>query len=121
LEAVIDWGKLLIATGGTLKPEKCLYYLISFKWKADGTWLYDQNELNPHCTLGVPMADGSLEEIEHLPISKAIKTLGSMTCPLGSSMSAIKRMKTLGQEWVDRVLASSLTAYQLWALMSAHF
>jgi hypothetical protein len=35
-ESVINWGKLLIATGGTLKPTKCLYYLISFKWKSDG-------------------------------------------------------------------------------------
>jgi hypothetical protein len=89
-ESVINWGKLLIAMGGALKPEKCSYYLISFKWNANGTWLYDQNELNPHFTLGVPMADGSLEEIQHLPISKAIKTLGSMMCPLGSSVSAIK-------------------------------
>jgi hypothetical protein len=108
-EAVINWGKLLIATGGALKPEKCSYYLISFKWKANETWLYDQNELNPHFTLGMPMADASLEEIEHLPISKAIKTLGSMTCPLGNSVLAIEQMKTLGQEWVDRVLASSLS------------
>ena len=65
-EVVINWGKLLIATGGALKPEKCSYYLISFKWKANRTWLYDQNELNPHFTLGMPMVDGSLEEIEHL-------------------------------------------------------
>ncbi len=37
-ELVINWGKLLIATiGGALKPAKCLYYLISFKWKSDGT------------------------------------------------------------------------------------
>jgi hypothetical protein len=80
-EAVINWGKLLIATGGALKPEKCSYYLISFKWKADGTWLYDQNELHPHFTLSVPMVGGFQEEIEHLPISKAIKTLGSMNAP----------------------------------------
>ena len=31
-ESVINWGKLLIATGGALKPAKCSYYLISFKW-----------------------------------------------------------------------------------------
>jgi hypothetical protein len=34
---VINWGRLLIATDGALKPGKCSYYLISFKWKADGT------------------------------------------------------------------------------------
>ena len=80
-EAVISWGNLLNATGGALKPAKCSFYLISFRWKADGTWLYEQNELKPEFALAVPMADGSLEEIEHLPVSKAIETLGLMTCP----------------------------------------
>ncbi len=120
-EAVIIWGKLLIATGGALKPEKCSCYLISFKWKADGTWLYDQNELNLDFTLGVPMADGSLEEAEHLTISKRIKTLGSMTFPPGSSTAAIERMKTQGQEWVDRVLASSLSCRNVWFMVDCQF
>ncbi len=35
-EGVINWGKLLIVTGGALKPTKCSYYSISFQWKADG-------------------------------------------------------------------------------------
>jgi hypothetical protein len=39
-ESVINWGCLLIATGGASKPGKCSYYLISFKWKVDGTWIY---------------------------------------------------------------------------------
>jgi hypothetical protein len=39
-ESVINWGKLLIATGGALKPAKCSYYLISFKLKFNGTWSY---------------------------------------------------------------------------------
>ena len=112
-EAVINWGKLLLATGGALKPEKCSFYLLSFKWKADGTWLYEHNESNPTLLLGVPMLDGSLEEIEHLSINSAIKTLGSMTCPSGSNTAAIKRMWTQGQEWLDRVLASTLSHWNV--------
>jgi hypothetical protein len=42
-ESVINWGCLLIATGKALKPSKCSFYLISFKWKADGMWLYKDN------------------------------------------------------------------------------
>ena len=30
-EAVLNWGKLLAATGGALKPEKCSFYLLSFR------------------------------------------------------------------------------------------
>jgi hypothetical protein len=36
-DAIINWSKLLIATGGALKPIKCSYYLILFRWKPDGT------------------------------------------------------------------------------------
>ncbi len=42
-ESVINWGRLLIATSGALKPSKCSFYQISFKSKADGTWVYKDN------------------------------------------------------------------------------
>ena len=50
----------------------------------------------------VPMVDGRFEAMEQLPLSSAIKTLGSMTCPSGSSASALSRMQQQGQEWIDR-------------------
>ena len=67
------------------------------------------------------MADGSLVEIEHLPVGKAIKTLGSMTCPSGSSAGAINRMRTLGQEWVDKVLSSLLSCRNVWFMVDCQF
>ncbi len=88
-ESVINWGRLLIATGGALKPGKCSYYLISFKWKVDGTWIYKNNVIRPDLAIGIPLADGSLAEIEHLPVSSAVKTLGLMTCPTGSSAATL--------------------------------
>ena len=30
--SLMNWGKLLLATGGALKPAKCFYHLISFAW-----------------------------------------------------------------------------------------
>jgi hypothetical protein len=71
--------------------------------------VYELNKSNPDVALGIPMADGSLEEIEHLPCSLALKTLGSMMCPPGSNTAALDRMWSHGQEWVDRVLASTLS------------
>jgi hypothetical protein len=32
-EAIVSWGKLLLALGGALKPAKCFYHLISFRFK----------------------------------------------------------------------------------------
>ncbi len=38
-DSVLSWGNLLIATGGSLKPSKCFYHLISFQWKRNGQWM----------------------------------------------------------------------------------
>jgi hypothetical protein len=120
-ESVINWGRLLLATGGALKLEKCSFFLLSFRWKADGSWVYELNESNPNFAIGIPMADGSLEEIEHLPCSSALKTLGSMTCPTGSNTAALDRMRSQGQEWVDRVLASTLSRRNIWFMADCQF
>ena len=37
-QSVASWGTKLIATGGSLKPSKCFYYLVDYDWHADGTW-----------------------------------------------------------------------------------
>ena len=120
-ESVMNWGSLLIATGGALKPGKCSYYLISFRWKADGTWVYENNAIRPDLAIGVPLADGSLAEIEHLPVESAIKTLGLMTCPTGSSASALGRMQQQGQEWADRVKSGKLSRRNMWFMMDRQF
>jgi hypothetical protein len=101
-EAINNWGQLLIATGGALKPTKCSYYLISFRWKKDGTWVYQDNTEDDDLRLEVPMADRIKAEIEQLPVTKAIKTLGSMTCPSRCNKAAFEWMQQQGQEWVEQ-------------------
>jgi hypothetical protein len=120
-ESGINWGKLLIATGGALKPAKCSYYLISFNWKADGTWIYSTNKIRPKLQINIPLADGSLAEIEPLQVNVAVKTLGSMTCPSGSNMAALQRMQTQGQEWVDRVKSGKLSQCNVWFMLDHQF
>ena len=39
-ESIVNWGRLLIATGGSLKPIKCFYHMISFVWIPDSRWRY---------------------------------------------------------------------------------
>jgi len=36
--AITSWGKLLLAMDGTLKPKKCFYYMVDYKWQDDGSW-----------------------------------------------------------------------------------
>jgi hypothetical protein len=120
-ELVINWGKLLLAMGGALKLAKCSFFLLSFPWKEDGTWAYEINEANPDLAIGIPMGDGSLEKIEHLPCSSALKTLNLMTCPTDSNTAALDRMRQHGQEWVDKVLASTLSHRNVWFMVDCQF
>ncbi len=73
--SVNSWGKLLIATGGARKPEKCFYLIISFEWVC-GLWKYKDNSINGRFGVTVPLpAGGSSAAIVHCPISHAKKNL----------------------------------------------
>jgi hypothetical protein len=84
-ESITNWGRLLIATGGALKPAKCFYHIISFGWKQDRSWRYEANEARAELGIVVPLADGTFSPIKHLPVTTPTKTLGQMTCPMGCS------------------------------------
>ncbi len=77
-ESIINWGPLLLATGGALKPAKCFYHMISFSWKPDGDWKYDSNESLTDLSIVVPLADGTLALIDYLPVSTPTKKLGQI-------------------------------------------
>ena len=46
-ESVMNWGRLLIASGGSYKPPKCFYHLIAFQWSREGEWSYAENHDKP--------------------------------------------------------------------------
>ena len=58
-ESIVDWGRLLIATGESLKPIKLFYHMILFVWISDGRWKYEPNEEDEELDIVVPMPDGS--------------------------------------------------------------
>ena len=97
-DGIINWGNLLITTGGALKPSKCSYYLILFWWKPNGAWIYADNVGNDDFSISVPLADRSLAEIEQLPVTTAVKMLESMTCLAGLTKTSLEQMQSQGQE-----------------------
>ncbi len=94
--------------GGGLKHAKCSYHLISFSWKPDGTWHYDDNHENPAFQLHVPLANGDMAPIKHLSVDSPSKTLGLMTCPSSSSKGAFTQMREKAQRWIDRAIGEKL-------------
>jgi hypothetical protein len=64
-----NWGKLLLASGGALKPIKCFFHLISFQWDKNGNWTYENNKEDEDYQAVIPLADTLVGEIQHLGIN----------------------------------------------------
>eukprot|EP00956_Cyclotella_meneghiniana_P000972 scaffold1144_cov22-Cyclotella_meneghiniana.AAC.6 len=106
--AVISWSDLLIASGGSLKPEKCFFYLISFQWDNKGKFTYESNHDKPEFDLKVKLPSGQLEKITHLPASKELVTLGIPSCPTGDADSSLSLMKEKALDWANVSRRSNL-------------
>ena len=112
--SIENWGHLLIATGGTLKPEKCFYYLIDFTWTKKGGWQYTAHHEEEEAALFVPLPDGKTASISHLAVDNAQKTLGVITCPSGNSTGSLIQMKDKAKKWFDLLTAGRLHRRMMW-------
>jgi hypothetical protein len=83
--------------------------------------MYKNNVIQPDLAISVPLAYSNLAEIEHLPVSSAVKTLGSITSPTGSSATALGQMQQQGQECVDRVKSCKLSRRNEWFMVDQQF
>jgi hypothetical protein len=115
-----SWGNLLIATGGTLKPEKCFYSILSLEW-VQGEWKYKDNSIIGDYGVTVPLPGGGSAEILHCPVTHAEKTLGALTSPDSSSSGAILQMQEKVQQWVDAVRNGHLHRRNVWFLLGVQF
>jgi hypothetical protein len=112
--AIENWGRLLIATGGTLKPEKCFYHLIDFAWTQKGGWQYVAHHEDVGAAVYVPLPDGRRAPISHLAVDVAQKTLGVTTCPSGNSTGSLHQMKGKAKKWFDSLTAGRLHRRMMW-------
>ena len=109
LQASVEcWSQLLVATGGSLKPEKCFYHLISYCWDRYGQWTYEANEGRQEFGVSVLLPDGESVPIKHLAIDTPRVTLGVSSCPSGSVMGALSRMSARALEWAGDARNSGL-------------
>ncbi len=105
--AIENWGCLLIAIGRTLKPKKCFDHLIDFAWTQKGGWQYIAHHKDNCAVLIVPLPDGTMAPITHLPVdnTNTQKTLGVTTCPSGNSTGSLHQMKDKAKKWFDSLTA----------------
>jgi hypothetical protein len=69
--SIENWGKLLIATEGSLKPDKCFFHLMNFAWTKKGGWQYVAHHEDITATITVPMPDGTMSPITHQAVDDA--------------------------------------------------
>ena len=112
--AIANWGKLLIATGVSLKPEKCFYHLIDFVWTRKGGWQYIAHHKDEGAAVFVSLPDGTMAPISHLAIDDAQKTLGVVTCPSGNSSGGLHQMTEKAMKWFNSLKADRLHCRMMW-------
>ena len=117
----MNWGRLLIAIGGSLKLIKCFYHMIPFVWSSDGRRKYEPNEEDEELDIAVPMQDGSLFTIEHVAVRKSKETLRVHTCPSEENRGALKAMQDKAQDWVDKAKNGKLNRISFWFLLEKQF
>src|SRR6056300_1814443 len=89
LAASVDsWNNLLIATGGALHPDKCFFYLMSYRFsRIKGEWVYENHVEDEELSISITMPDGTSQFIEQYPVAHAETMLGVKTCPLGNCVN----------------------------------
>ena len=105
------WARLLMGMGGSLKPPKCYWYLISYSNK-NGAWDYDDRA---QYDLTIPLPDGSRHSIEQLPTGESRKMLGVWSNPRGTDDRHIQEV-VLGKtkSFVIRIKNSHLPTHLVW-------
>jgi hypothetical protein len=97
--SIENWGKLLVATGGSLKPDKCFFHLLDFAWTKKGGWQYLAHHKD-ETAVRVPMPDSTVAPITHRAVDDAQKTLGVVMCPSGNSKGSLQQKRRHRNGWI---------------------
>ena len=112
-QATFDWGFIVQATGGYLKPAKCFWYMLSWHWVRGEPRLKKLRSL-PWQPLMVPQKDGNPAPIPLKDVHHAEKTLGIWTCPAGDFGVHLNEIRKAGKQWTTRLRGRPLPARDAW-------
>jgi hypothetical protein len=116
--ATDDWAGLVHATGGSLKPQKCFWYMLGWLWKKGRARLKTLAEL-PQTPLQIPQPDGTRVPIVLKKVDCPKKKLGIYTCPTGDFSYHVSQLVETGSEYAARLSARHLPARDAW--MGTHY
>ena len=100
------WNDLLHISGGKLALHKCLYYVLTWRWKQKGATTIPANEIKPQIVL----KDGQQSTpIQHHNSTTPHRTLGQFKSPAGNTSSQLAFMEKKSSTWLTAIKAAQLT------------
>jgi hypothetical protein len=116
--ATNDWAGLAHATGGSLKPQKCFWYMFIWVWKKGKVHLKTLYEV-PQDPLYIPQQDDTRVQIILKAISDLEKKLGMYTCLTGNFFYHVAHILTMGSVYAERLATQRLPTRDAW--MGTHY
>ena len=107
---VTKWCDTLWLTGGCLRPDKCTWFLITFKWDKDGNWSYG-SVLDRPFDLLIPNDQKLPHIIERKNCDDGVKGLGIFIQPTGTGKAQIIKMTEYSKKWSDAMKSSMISCF----------
>ncbi len=102
--ATVDWVGLVHSSRGSLKPKKCFWYMLGWKWVKGEVHLKPLTEIPQGCLL-IPQPDSTDAPISLNLVDKPEKKLGVYMCPTGGFTHHVGQIKQMGLEYASRLQA----------------
>jgi len=125
--ATNEWGLLVQATGGALKPIKCSIYLITYRFvhgrarmnqnthlPLPGSYIPQDEGPSAPSHITIPQPNGTQVPIPTRDVTVASEMLGIFFAPLGKGTEHIKAMCKKGFQWADRLSSRPLRVSDAW-------
>ena len=96
------WCDMLWISGGCLRPNKCWWYAIDFKWKNDGTWRYSKIA-DVDGTLKIPDHERIDQEVVQKEPHEGLKGLGVLLYPDGDDSDQFEELMGKVRTWSSHI------------------
>jgi Reverse transcriptase (RNA-dependent DNA polymerase) len=113
------WNNLLFSSGGKLELNKCLYYIISFKFDATGNpTMYTPEHEQLHLSI---QGSETNHPITLMQPHQAHKTLGCFRSLDGNETEQYKKLMHKVKDWAHKLSTRFFTRYEAWTVYHSYY
>ena len=113
---VDHWNGAIRTTGGALDPNKTHWYLLDFLWR-HGVWKYAG--LDDSNNLTMVDSEGNRVNLQQLPVSKGMRTLGVILAPDGNNDDQVAALVEKAEQWAELITTGHLEREEAWRALNS--